>query len=126
MPDGAAAGSRAFPSLGVRGGDLGGVTVLVTDQLPAARLASSRSWWTPAASPPGREGIGFCRATHASLEMCDSPVMFVWRRRQSRCARVNPEVSLWQVNASAVRAERWWSASRLVESAVVVIEGDWA
>ena len=126
MPDGAAAGSRAFPSLSVRGGDLGGVTVLPTDQLPGGSPGVAAVLVDASRIAAWSEGIGLSRATHASLEMSDSPIMTVGGVGSPDAPTSTQQVSLWQTNCSAIRGERWWSASRLVDTAVVVIEGDWA
>ena len=126
MPDGAAAGSRAFPSLTVRGGDLGGITVVVTDQLPGGSPGVAAVLVDASRIAAWSEGIGLSRATHASLEMSDSPIMFVGGIGSPDAPVSTQQVSLWQTNCSAIRGERWWSASRLVDTAVVVIEGAWA
>ena len=126
MPDGAAAGSRAFPSLTVRGGDLGGITVLVTDQLAGGSPGLAAVLVDASRVAAWSEGIGFSRATHASLEMSDSPVMFAGGVGSPDAPVSAQTVSLWQTNCSGLRAERWWAASRLVDTAVVVIEGAWA
>jgi hypothetical protein len=119
-------GARAFPSVNVTGGQLAGVTVVPTDQAPTVASPSQPLVVLADASRIGAwsEGVGLDRATHASIEMSDQPLHSAGGALGSPApATAANLVNLWQVNASGFRAERWWSAARLENSAVCVISG---
>jgi hypothetical protein len=57
--------------------------------------------------------------------MSDAPLVFAGGAGSPDAAVPTTMMSLWQSNCSAARVERWWSAARLVDSAIAVVEGSW-
>jgi hypothetical protein len=85
------AGSLAFPNLGATGGEIGGIEVLASDSLetspPSAILFDSTKLVL------GDSGIRLQASRHGSVEMSNTP-------------GGSAAYSLWQRNATGIRAER--------------------
>jgi hypothetical protein len=121
------AGAPIFPNLAVGGGTVQGIRVLVSDNLPAgvASPAFPSVLVVDAARvAAASDGIGLDRATHASVQMDDAPTMAgAGTGGSPNAPTATNVVSLWQANLVGLRAQRWWRARRLADTAVAVISG---
>jgi hypothetical protein len=118
-------GQSVFPTLTINGGSLAGINVIASDYMPTVASPSAPLVLLVDASriAAASEAVGLHRATHASLEMSDSPVHTAGGFGSPDTATGGNLVNLWQVNCTGFRAERWWSAGRLDDNAVAVISG---
>ena len=119
-------GAAAFPDVGVRGGSVAGITTIPSD---AMVIAGSPPSCAPLLVDASRVAawagpVQLDRAEHAALEMSDSPVAHVGDVG-SPDAPTAPAgmVSLWQVGAVGIRAQRWWAARKATAGCVCVIAG---
>jgi hypothetical protein len=125
MPAAATNGVRAFPDMTLRGGQIAGIRFISTDQPPSGSPTVAAVLIDASRIAAWSEGVGITRVQHASVQMSDTPVMFVGNVGSPDTSIPVDVVSLWQVNASGIRAERWWNINRLQSTAVAVIEGSW-
>jgi HK97 family phage major capsid protein len=103
------AGGPAFPGMTVSGGDIAGITAIVSDGVPANTIILADAIQIAAAS----ETITLSSANEATLEMDTVPT--------SPPTASTAYVSLWQMNWRALRAERWFGAVKLSTTGVCVI-----
>jgi HK97 family phage major capsid protein len=101
------AGRPAFPNMRIDGGDVAGITVLVSDALDVGTLVMVDGSQVAAAG--GFVALG--TATQSTLRVSSTP------------DSDEALTSLWQKNLVAIRAERTFGAQRLRDSAVAVVTG---
>ena len=105
-------GELAFPSIGVNGGEIGGVQIVVTDGLPSGSNGQTIMLVDATQISGETETVTMSVAMHAAVQMDDAP--------DGVATNV---VSLWQSNMRGLKAERWFAFWRTRDSAVAVMEG---
>jgi hypothetical protein len=101
----ATTGERAFPTLGISGGDYCGCTIIPTDALSGSIIA-----FDAAAIAASSSGVELDSSDRASVVMDTSP--------DSPPSAASAYVSLWQLNQSALKATRWFGCAALRSGAV--------
>jgi hypothetical protein len=102
-----ALGNHVFENMTISGGNIQGVKVVVSDAAgDVATLVDAAQVATEA------DLIILQEATHASVEMDDSPT-----------GSATTLVSLWQNNQTGLRAERWFGVQLLRSTACALITG---
>src|SRR5262249_23282454 len=104
-------GAPAFPGLNYNGGEISGVTVLVSDGVPASTMVMVDASQVAAAS----ETITLDASNEATIQL-DSPP-------DSPPSGSSPLTSLWQMNMTGLRAERFFGCNRLNTTAVAMVTG---
>jgi hypothetical protein len=104
-------GALMFPDMSPTGGAIGNVPALVSDALSAGQIALIDA----SGIGGGSDAVVLDVATHASVQMDSSP--------DDPTDGNTVEVSLWQRNLRALRAERWFGVTRIRSSAVALLEG---
>jgi hypothetical protein len=102
-------GGPAFPTMRVNGGDIAGITALVSDGVPSSSIILADATQIAAAS----ETITLTSSNEATLEMDTAPT--------SPPTSSTAYVNLWQMNWQALRAERYFGAVKLSTTGVCVI-----
>lgn len=102
------AGQQAFPGMTSRGGELGGLTALATDALGDDQFVLLDA--SSLAADTGPVLLDVTR--HADVQMSDAPA-----------GGAAPMTSLWQVDALAIRCERFFGAEPITDDGVAVIDG---
>jgi hypothetical protein len=102
-------GGSAFPTMKVHGGDIAGMTVIVSDGVPASTIILADATQIAAAS----DTITLTSSNQTTLEMDTAPT--------SPPSASTAYVNLWQMNWRALRAERWWGAVKLSTVGTCVI-----
>jgi hypothetical protein len=102
-------GGSAFPTMTVNGGDIAGITVIVSDGVPANTIILADATQIAAAS----ETITLTSSNETTLQMDTTP--------DSPPTASTAYVNLWQMNWRALRAERWFGAAKLSTTGVCVI-----
>jgi HK97 family phage major capsid protein len=102
-------GGAAFPTMKVNGGDIAGMTVIVSDGVPSSTIILADATQIAAAS----ETITLTSSNETTLQMDTTP--------DSPPIASTAYVNLWQMNWRALRAERWFGASKLSTTGVCVI-----
>jgi hypothetical protein len=102
-------GTGAFDGLRYDGGDIGGITVLVSDGIASTSMVLVDATQVAA----GSEGIALSASTQASIHMNTTP--------DSPPTASSAYISLWQMNQTALRAERYFGAVKLSTTGVCVI-----
>jgi hypothetical protein len=105
-PDG-----RAFPSLTINGGEVGGITVLASDQLTAtqALMVDAR------AIAGNTEIVTLSVSRESTLQLDTSP--------DSPPTAATIPLSLWQADCAAIKAERFFAFELLRTNAVASLSG---
>jgi HK97 family phage major capsid protein len=109
LPDSSGAG--AFPGATVNGGSIGGIPIVVCDEATAGEIILVDASQVAAAT----EGITLDKSNEAAIELAtpgDSPP-----------SASTFQTSLWQMNLSAIRPERYIGAKVLRSDAVAKITG---
>jgi hypothetical protein len=91
------------------GGDIGGMTVIVSDGVPSTSIILADATQIAAAS----DTITLTSSNETTLQMDTTP--------DSPPTASTTYVNLWSMNWRALRAERWWGAVKLSTTGVCVI-----
>lgn len=109
-------GGQAFPGLTLRGGDLAGISII-----PSANLPTTGSPAAPLAVMidaarviTADDGLRLDVATHASVQLDDAP-----------STGPTPQISLWQLNLVGFKAERHFGFYRLEADAAATMAISW-
>jgi hypothetical protein len=102
-------GGAAFPTMRVNGGDITGMTVIVSDGVPSSSIILADATQIAAAS----DTITLTSSNETTLQMDTTP--------DSPPTASTAYVNLWQMNWRALRAERWFGATKLSTTGVCVI-----
>ena len=86
--------------MGTNGGNIGGINVLVSDQLSGTAVLADASQIAAA-----NEGLVVNMASHATVDL-------------NAGGSPSDLTSLWQTNCRGIRVERWWAARVLRAGAV--------
>jgi HK97 family phage major capsid protein len=105
-------GAIAFPGMTPTGGEIQGVPVLVTDQMPTTSDGSPLMLVDASRIAGDTEGLTMVAADSASVQMSDSPG-----------ASATSLVSMFETSARALRIERFLGWAVLTDNAVAVIAG---
>ena len=104
-------GGAAFPTMGVNGGTIGGISVIVSDGVPANTALLVDAQQVAAAS----ETIQLSHTNQAIVQMDTAP--------DSPPSAATNLVSLWQLNMTGLKAERFLGATKLTTTGVAVLTG---
>jgi hypothetical protein len=100
-----AGGAPAFPQLEILGGNINGIIVIPSDALVDSAILLDASRCAVDVGP-----IIPSKTTQSALQLDDSPT-----------SDAQQLTSLWQVNLTALRLERWWGFELLASDAAVKI-----
>jgi hypothetical protein len=104
-------GAPAFPTMNYNGGQIGGIAAVVSDGVPAGTMVLADAQQIAAAS----ETIQLSAADQATVQMDTVP--------DSPPTGATNQVSLWQNNLTALRAERFFGVQKLTTTGVAVLTG---
>lgn len=105
-------GPDNYPDLTPNGGSVNGITVVVSNQLSEDSSGADIAMIDASQVFFGADPITLDASSEASLIFDDSPA-----------GGASNQVSLYQTNSTALRAERWFAVERMRDSAVHVITG---
>jgi HK97 family phage major capsid protein len=109
--------SQDYPNVGARGGDVAGVEVITTGNMPDGVVALVDA--SGIALAEGDSALAV--STQSAIEMENAPTSDVVT------PSATTQISLWQTNSVALRAERVMNWRRLRDNAVKYLEGvSWA
>ena len=101
-------GARAFPEMGVKGGVVAGCTIVPSDAATQKMIAFDAN------QIAGNSGtVALDTSREATINFSDAP--------DSPPSTSTPYVSFWQGNLVGLKAERFWGATRLRDTAVAVV-----
>ena len=112
-------GGAAFPNVRVDGGEIGGITVVVSDGLSAGTVVLVDA----SGVAVGSDAITLAVARDAALEMLDSALTQASVTGSPPTSVGTTLVSMFQTNSVALRALRFFGAARLRDDAVAVMSG---
>ena len=104
-------GAAAFPGVTYRGGEVGGITVIVSDGVPSGVMLLADAQQIAAAS----ETIRLDSSTEADVQHDTAP--------DSPSTASTSLQSLWQSNKVALKAERYFGVEKLTTTNVAVVTG---
>lgn len=104
-------GEAAFPVMNYNGGQIGGIRVIVSDGVPASTMVLVDAQQIAAAS----ETIQLSASNEAIVQMDTAP--------DSPISASTPMTSLWQMNMTGLKAERFFGVQKLTTTGVAVLTG---
>ena len=111
-------GTLAFPNIGMNGGELGGLPVIVSQNVPTVSAGSYIIMVDTRSLLLADDGqVTIDVSYEASLQMDDSPT------NASNPIAATSVVSLWQTNSLGIRAERYINWVKARSTAVAYISG---
>jgi hypothetical protein len=105
------AGDAAFPGMAYNGGTIGGIQAVVSDGVPAGTMLLVDAQQVAAAS----DAVVLSASTEGIVQMDTAP--------DSPISAGTGMVSLWQLNMTGLRAERFFGVQKLTTTGVCVLTG---
>ena len=108
-------GDAAFPTMGVNGGSISGINVVVSDGVPANTALLVDAQQVAAAS----ETMALAASNETMVNMDTNP----GGAGDSPPSASAVMTSLWQMNMTGLKFERWFGATKITTTGVAVLNG---